>query len=152
MVVTDDTLLVAWNKVQVSIYPVLVSPISMDHIDKCSEVVSWHKKGITSTGVAGGTTPSTSTVIATFRHGLVDHKRGNKLGSELDKIKELLTENGYPTDFLPSGISQKLANFAAETMFGPEKCPVYLKVPRIGNVSSKFENHIIQPLHLVSML
>ena len=35
-----------------------------------------------------------------------------------------------------------LATFAAEKTFGPEKCPVYLKLPWIGNVSSKFENQI----------
>ena len=64
----------------------------------------------------------------------------NKLGSELDKIKQLLIQNGYPADVLLSCINQKLANFAAEKTFGPEKCPVYLKLPRIGNVSSKFEN------------
>ena len=29
-----------------------------------------------------------------------------------------------------------------EKTFGPEKCPVYLKLPWIGNVSSKFENQI----------
>ena len=51
-------------------------------------------------------------------------------------------ENGYPTDVLLSCINQKLANFAAEKSFGPEKCPVYLKLPWIGNVSSKFENQI----------
>ena len=65
-----------------------------------------------------------------------------KLGSELDKIKELLIENGYPIDVLLSCINQKLNNFAAEKTFGPEKCLVYLKLPRIGNVSSKFENQI----------
>ena len=65
-----------------------------------------------------------------------------KLGSELDKIKQLLIENGYPTDVLLSCINQKLVNFAAEKTFGPEKCPVHLKVPWIGNVSSKFENQI----------
>ena len=65
-----------------------------------------------------------------------------KLGSELDKIKQLLIENGYPTDVLLSCINQKVANFAAEKTFGPEKCPVYLKLPWIGNVSSKFENQI----------
>ena len=32
-----------------------------------------------------------------------------KLGSELDKIKQLLIENGYPTDVLLSCINQKLA-------------------------------------------
>ena len=65
-----------------------------------------------------------------------------KLGSELDKIKKLLIENGYPADVLRSCINKKLANFAAEKTFGPEKCPVYLKLPWIGNVSSKFENQI----------
>ena len=75
-----------------------------------------------------------------------------KLGSELDKIKQLLIENGYPTDVLLSCINQKLANFAAEKTFGPEKCPVYLKLPWIGTVSSKFENQINKPLHLDSML
>ena len=43
---------------------------------------------------------------------------------------------------LLSCINQKLANFAAEKAFGPEKFPVYLKLPWIGNVSSKFENQI----------
>ena len=39
-------------------------------------------------------------------------------------------------------INQKLANFAAEKTFGPEKCPVYLKLPWISTFSSKFENQI----------
>ena len=63
-----------------------------------------------------------------------------KVGSELDRVKQLLIENGYPDDVLISCIKQKLANFAAEKPCGPEKCPVYLKVPWIGNVSSRFEN------------
>ena len=63
-----------------------------------------------------------------------------KFGSELDKIKQLLIENGYPTDLLLSCINKKIANFTAEKTFGPEKCQVCLKLPWIGNVSSKFEN------------
>ena len=58
------------------------------------------------------------------------------------QLKQLLIENGYPADVLLSCINQKLANFAAGKTFGPEKCPVYLKLPWIGNVSSKFENQI----------
>ena len=65
-----------------------------------------------------------------------------KMGSELDKIKQLLNENGYPADVLLFCINEKLANFAAEKTIGPEKCPVYLKLPWTGNVSSKFENQI----------
>ena len=52
-------------------------------------------------------------------------KVGILLSSE-PKIKLLLIENGYPTDVLLSCINQKLANFAAEKAFGPEKCPAYL--------------------------
>ena len=51
-------------------------------------------------------------------------------------------ENGYPADVLLSCINQQLANFAVEKPFGPKKCPVYLKLPWTGNVSSKFENQI----------
>ena len=65
-----------------------------------------------------------------------------KLGPELDKIKQLLIKNGYPAVALLSCINQKLANFAEEKAFGPEKHPVYLKLPWIVNVSSKFENQI----------
>ena len=65
-----------------------------------------------------------------------------KLSPKLDKIKQLLIKNGYPVDVLLSCINQRLANFVAETTFGPEKCPVYLKLPWIGNVLSKFENQI----------
>ena len=65
-----------------------------------------------------------------------------KLGSELDKIKQLLIEHGYPADLL-SCINHKLANFAAETTFGPEKYPVYLILPKIK---------LVKPFHLVSML
>ena len=46
-----------------------------------------------------------------------------KLGSKLDKIKQLLNETGYPADVLLSCINQKLANFAAEIkMFHRKKC------------------------------
>ena len=85
------------------------------------------------------------------------------LGSELDKIKQLVIENGYPADVPLSCINQNLANFAAERAFGSEKCPVYKikqlviengypadvplscinqNLPWIGKVSSKFENQI----------
>ena len=46
---------------------------------------------------------------------------------------------GYPDDVLLSCIKQKLA---PERPCGPEKYPFYLKLPWIGNVSSRFENQI----------
>ena len=52
-----------------------------------------------------------------------------KLGSELDRVNQLLIENGYPDDVFISCIKQNLGNFAAEKPCGPEKCLVYQKFP-----------------------
>ena len=82
------------------------------------------------------------TLIKTIVHRALSICSKTKLGLELDKIKGVLIDNGYPTDVLLSCISQKLAKFAAEKTFGPEQYPVYLKVSWIGKVSSKFENQI----------
>ena len=79
-------------------------------------------------------------LIKTLVHRALMICSKTKLGPELDKIKQLLIENGYPVDVLLSCINQKLANFAAEKPSGPEKCPVCLKLPWIGNVSSKLSN------------
>ena len=65
-----------------------------------------------------------------------------KLDSELDTIKQLLIDNGYSEDVLVSCIKEKLANSSSEKRLGPEQCPVYLTLPWVGNVSSKFENQI----------
>ena len=73
-------------------------------------------------------------LIKTLVHRALMICSKTKLGSELDKIKQLLVENGYPADVLLSCINQKLANFAAE-MF---------------HQSLKIKS--IKPLHLVSML
>ena len=81
-------------------------------------------------------------LIKTLVHRALMICSRTKLGSELDRVKQLLIENGYPDDVLISCIKQKLANFAAEKPCGPEKCPVYLKLLWIGNVSSTFENQI----------
>ena len=81
-------------------------------------------------------------LIKTLVHMAVMTCSKTKLGSELDNIKQLLIENGYPEDILLACLKEKLASFSSEKLFGPEKCPVYLKLPKIGNDSSKFEKQI----------
>ena len=66
----------------------------------------------------------------------------NKLDSELDTVKQLLIDNGYLEDVLVFCITEKLANISSVKQFGPEKCSVYLKLPWIGDASSKFENQL----------
>ena len=79
-------------------------------------------------------------LIKTLAHRALMMCSKTKLGSELDRVKQLLIENGYPDDVLTSCIKQKFANFAAENRVVLRSCPVYLKLPWIGNVSSRFEN------------
>ena len=62
--------------------------------------------------------------------------------SELDTGKQLVIDNECAEDVLVSYNKEKLAKVSSDKLFGPEKCPVYLKLPWIGNVSSKFENQI----------
>ena len=66
----------------------------------------------------------------------------NLLQQELENIRVILRDNDYPESIIDRGISNKLARFQSLLKFGPNKCPVYLKLPWIGNISLKFENKI----------
>ncbi len=66
----------------------------------------------------------------------------SRLDSELDKIRSILIENGYPEDVISDCFRKKIASFSADKKYGPQKCPVYLKMPWIGNVSLRFESQI----------
>jgi len=65
-----------------------------------------------------------------------------KLCPELDKILSILVENGYPENFIKSTIKRKLQQFNLNPVHTVKKCPVYLHIPWIGNVSMKFEKLI----------
>ena len=62
------------------------------------------------------------------------------LQQEHENIRVILLDNGYPESIIDRGISYKLARFQFLPKFGSNKCPVYLKLPWIGNISLKFEN------------
>ena len=55
-------------------------------------------------------------------------------------------DNGYPEDVVLSYIKEKIASFSAVQKFGPQKCPIYLKLPWIGNTSLRFESKIRQAI------
>ena len=52
-------------------------------------------------------------------------------------IKSTLLKNGYSEDKITSTIRYKCMQFSANTKFGPEKYPVYLKLLWIGNPSTQ---------------
>ena len=70
----------------------------------------------------------------------------SKLDSELEKLTKIFLENGYPEDVISVYIKDKIGNFSADVKFGPQKCPVYLKLPWIGDSSIRFESQIKQAI------
>ena len=65
-----------------------------------------------------------------------------RLPSELDKIKSILLTNGYPERVFKLFMAMKMKQFHALPKFGPEKCPVYLRIPWLGSVSTRFEKQV----------
>ena len=66
----------------------------------------------------------------------------SKLDPELDKIPSILLENGYPEHTINSTFKRKLQQLNSNPVQTVKKCPVYLHIPWIGNVSKKFEKQI----------
>ena len=63
----------------------------------------------------------------------------SKLDPELGKI----LENGYPEHAINSAFKRKLQQLNSNPVHTVEKCPVYLHIPWIRNVSMKFEKQIL---------
>ena len=66
----------------------------------------------------------------------------SKLDQELGKIRSILLENGYPERVINSAFKRKLQQLNSNPVHTVKKCPVYLHIPWIGNVSMKFEKQI----------
>ena len=66
----------------------------------------------------------------------------SKLDPELGKIRSILLENGYPKHAINSAFKQKLQQLNSNLVHTVKKCPVYLHIPWIGNVSMKFKKQI----------
>lgn len=69
-----------------------------------------------------------------------------KLDSELDKIRDIFINNGYPLDLIDDCINKKVADFKSLKPFGPLKCPVYLKLPWIGDNATKITKQIVKSI------
>ena len=63
----------------------------------------------------------------------------SKLDTELENVANIFSALGYPEHVIKSTICRTVERFQTPRPFGPKKCPVYLHLPYIGNVSSRFE-------------
>ena len=80
-----------------------------------------------------------SNLIGTLVHRVLAICSPSKLPQEIDFIRSILCSNGYPKNLINSRIKRKIEEFKLPPKKGPEKCPVYLTLPWIGNISTKFE-------------
>ena len=63
----------------------------------------------------------------------------HRLNGEIERIKKILLNNGYPKNVNNVQIVKKFAQCSTLKQFGPEKCPVYLRVPWIGKLSTNLK-------------
>ena len=63
----------------------------------------------------------------------------SKLQHKLENISFVVRNNGYPESILQITMSKKIGLFNRKPKEGPQKCPVYLKLPWIGKTSLNFE-------------
>ena len=64
------------------------------------------------------------------------------LENELSNIRSILINNGYPEAVINAVITKKINQFHRPTQLGPKKCPVYVHLPWLGNVSMRYEMQI----------
>ena len=63
----------------------------------------------------------------------------SKLQHELENIRSILQNNGYPERIVQITISKKITLFNGKPKEGPQKCPVYLNLLWVGKTSLNFE-------------
>ena len=65
--------------------------------------------------------------------------KGERIAVELSPI---LINNGYPEAVINAVTIKKINQFHRPTQLGPKKCPLYLHLPWLGNVSMRYEMQI----------
>ena len=68
-------------------------------------------------------------LIGTLVHKALRICSKSLLQQELENIRVILRDNGYPESIIDRGISNKLARFQSLPKFSPNKCPVYSNCP-----------------------
>ena len=81
-------------------------------------------------------------LISTLVHRALVICSKSTLQNELSSIRSILINNGYPEAVINTVITKKINQFCGPTQFGLKKCPVYLYLQWLGNVSMRYEMQI----------
>ena len=65
-----------------------------------------------------------------------------RLSGEMERIKKILLDNGYLKNIVNTQIVEETAQFSTLKRFGPEKYPVYLRVPWIDKPSTNLKKKL----------
>ena len=83
-----------------------------------------------------------TTLISALVHRALMICTKRRLNGEKERIKKILLDKGYPKNVINAQITNKIAQFSTLKRFGPEKCPVYLRVPWIAKPSTNLEKEV----------
>ena len=83
-----------------------------------------------------------ASLVSTLVHRALMICSNTKLKDEIYRLKEIFLDNGYPESFVLKHISMKISQFSEPKRFGPEKCPVYLRVTYTGKASLTLEKNV----------
>ena len=81
-------------------------------------------------------------LISTLVHRALVICSKSTLQNELSNIRSILINNGYSEAVINIVMTKKMNQFRRPTQLGPQKCPVYLHLPWLGNVSMRYEMQI----------
>ena len=81
-------------------------------------------------------------LISTLVHRALVICSKSTLQNELSNIRLILINNDYLEAIINAAITKKIDQFHRSTQLGPKKCPVYLHLPWLGNVSMRYEIQI----------
>ena len=81
-------------------------------------------------------------LIKTLTHQALMICSESKLDNEVKFITGILCNNGFPKDIVWSVIRDKISHFSKIKPDSVQRCPVYLRLPWLGDTSDKFANQI----------
>ena len=81
-------------------------------------------------------------LIKTLRHRALMIYFESKLNDEVEFITGTLCNNGFPEDIVQSVIRDKMSDFSKIKPDFVLRCPVYLRLPWLGDISDTFANQI----------
>ena len=65
-----------------------------------------------------------------------------RLDEEIERIKKILLDNGYPKNVINAQIAKQIAQFSTLKRLVPENCAVYLRGPWIDKPSTNLEKEV----------